>query len=510
MNHLIVCREFPPARGGGIGTYALNLSRLLADHGETLHVVTQSCDGAELAREEACDGKLIVHRLPFDDWTALLGPKPHPGLLTKTERKLFRSSFSPQCFSWSAAFLIEKLVQEEGIDFIEAQEYEAPLYYFQLRRALGLGPTRQPPCIVHLHSPTELIARHDDWQLDSPSLIAAARLEAFSIHAADALLCPSRYLARQTEQHYRLAANSVEVIHYPHFGGDGVDRADEVWSDGTICYVGRLEGRKGVLEWIKTAVSVAEANPTVCFEFVGENVLGNGRRSGRAIVAELIPKRLRRRFRFRGACPRAAIPGHLARARLAVVPSRWENFPYTCIEAMRSGTPVLATATGGMAEMIEDNQTGWLSETTKQLTEALSRALSCSPQRLKQMGDSAKASIRELCNPQAIFEQQMEFRYRMTDQGAVRSVQLPEDLDWFDPALFKQSSACVDSESICDTTQVMIVNDGARAGNSDNHHTSPLRVAMDSPIRTGIIALNKLRGKVQRFVRSVTARARRF
>jgi len=503
MNHLIICREFPPARGGGIGTYALNASRLFADHGETLHVVTQSCEGEDRAREETCNGKLIVHRVPFDDWTALLGPKPHPALLTNTELKLFRSSFSPQCFSWSAAILIEKLIQQEGIDIIEAQEYEAPLYYFQLRRSLGLGPTRRPPCIVHLHSPTQLIAQHNDWQLDDSSLIAAARLEEFSIHTADALLCPSQYLAQQTEQHYCLAANSVEVIHYPHFERDRMDRADKVWSDGTICYVGRLERRKGVLEWIKTAVSVAEENPTVCFDFVGENVLGNGRRSGRAIVADMIPKRLRRRFRFHGACSRAAIPGHLARARIAVVPSRWENFPYTCIEAMRSGTPVLATATGGMAEMIEDNQTGWLAETTNQLTEAFYRALNCSPQRLKQMGNAAQASIRDLCNPNVIFEQQMEFRQRMIAQGADRSLRLPKHPDWLDPALFKQTSSSVDSESICDITQVMIANDGYRMQSSDHNRIPALRIAMNSPIRTGTIALNKLRGKVKRYVASI-------
>lgn len=282
-----------------------------------------------------------------------------------------------------------------------------------------------------------------------------------------------------------------------------MDRADEDWSDGTICYVGRLERRKGVLEWIKTAVSVAEENPTVCFEFVGENVLGYGRRSGRAIVTDMIPKRLRRRFRFRGACSRAEIPGHLARARIAVVPSRWENFPYTCIEAMRSGTPVLATATGGMAEMIEDNQTGWLAESTDQLPEAFARALNCSPQRLKEMGNAAQASIRDLCNPHAIFEQQKEFRQRLIARGADRSFRLPEDLDWFAPALFKQPGSRVDSESICDITQVMIANDDSGVRTSDVNRISPLRVAMDSPIRTGILVLNKLRGKVQRYVRSV-------
>jgi hypothetical protein len=170
---------------------------------------------------------------------------------------------------------------------------------------------------------------------------------------------------------------------------------------------------------------------------------------------------------------------------------------------MRSGTPVLATATGGMAEMIEDNQTGWLAETTNQLTEALSRALSCSPQRLKEMGNSAKASIRDLCNPHAIFEQQIDFRQRIIARGADRSLRLLEELDWFDPAVFKQLGSRVDSESICDITQVMIASNDSRERTWDVHRISPLRLAMDSPIRTGILALNKLRGKVQRYVRSV-------
>ena len=352
MKHLIICREFPPAPGGGIGTYAANMSRLLAEHGETVHVISQRCEEAERACEEMCEGRLIVHRVAFDDWTALMGPKPHPALPQWIESRLFRSNFHPQSFAWSAAILAERLVLEEGVDIIEAQEYEAPLYYFQLRRALGLGPSRQPPVVVHLHSPTVMIAQNNSWRADSPSVVAASRLEEYSIRAADGLLCPSRYLARGVQAHYGLSPDSIDVIPYPSIGLAKLDRDRRVWSGGTICYVGRLEPRKGVLEWIDAAVSVAESNPEVTFDFVGENVLGHGRRSGRAVVNGMIPKHLRSRFRFQGAHPRSAIPRFLARARIAVVPSRWENFPHTCIEAMSSGLPVIATSTGGMAEMV--------------------------------------------------------------------------------------------------------------------------------------------------------------
>ena len=45
---------------------------------------------------------------------------------------------------------------------------------------------------------------------------------------------------------------------------------------------------------------------------------------------------------------------------LAIVNSRAEPFGLTVVEAMASGTPVLATAVDGIREIIEHGQTGWL------------------------------------------------------------------------------------------------------------------------------------------------------
>ena len=158
MRHLLICREYPPAPGGGIGTYAFLISHLLAEFGETVHVISQVWEGAEKTIQEDCDGRLIIHRIPFEDWTALLKPKPHPDMRSEIGRSLFNTEFYAQAFSWEAGLLAERLVDVEGIDLIEAQEYEAPLYYFLRRRAAGLGPRHSPPCIVHLHSPTVFIA----------------------------------------------------------------------------------------------------------------------------------------------------------------------------------------------------------------------------------------------------------------------------------------------------------------------------------------------------------------
>lgn len=429
MKHLIICREYLPAPfpPGGIGTYVVHLSKLLAERGDTVHIITQLWLGAAKRIETKCNGKLIIHRVPLDDWESFLVRSPIPDALQKEVKGLFQSGFPPQCFSWQASLLAEQLVEEEGIDVIEAQDYEAPLYYFQLRRSLGLGPKRTPPCIVHLHSPTEFIAQHNDWDLSLPDVLAAKRLEDYSIAAADALLCPSQYFARQAEIHYGLAAGSIKVIPLPIGENPVLDRTEAIWEHGNICYVGRLERRKGVIEWIDAAISVADEYPSTQFEFVGTNCLGNFKMSGEEFVERRIPEHLQERFHFRGRQNRSSLPRFLSQARIAVVPSRWENFPNTCVEAMCSGLPVIASPEGGMAEMIRDGQTGWISSSTKteSLAVALKQALETSAKEIAEMGRAASFDIHQMCDNRKIVDAHLDFRTQLMQQGAKRSLFLP-------------------------------------------------------------------------------------
>jgi glycogen synthase len=430
MNHLIICREYPPAPSGGIGTYVHLISRLLAESGETVHVIGQLWEGTERAPEELCSGRLIIHRVPVQDWTSLLDPKPSPAIKSKIAKGLFNSDFYPQCFSWQAGLLAERLIEQDGIDIIEAQEYEAPLYYLQLRRALGQGPKRRPPCIVHLHSPTQFIARHNDWNIAIPAVQTAKRLEDYTIAAADALLCPSRYLASEVEAQYGLRGGTIRVLPYPVAEFPMLERDIDTWEHGTICYVGRLERRKGVIEWIDAAVSIAREYPKASFDFIGLDMLDGNRMSMQEFLARRIPRGLKNRFHFHGQKKRSMLPRLLSNARIAVVPSRWENFPYTCIEAMGSGLPVIASCNGGMTEMIEDGQTGWLANESGSggLGEALRRALRTEPMRTAEMGRDASAAIRQICSNKKILEGQLEFRSQVVSQGATQSLRLPANL----------------------------------------------------------------------------------
>src|SRR5690606_13488119 len=131
----------------------------------------------------------------------------------------------------------ETLIGAGHVDIVEAQEYEAPACLLQLRRNLGLGPGPRVPVVVHLHSPTEFVVRGNGWDPARPDWRALGCLEDYTIRTADALLCPSRFLAAAAEAHYRLPGGSVEVIPYPIGDATFVERTAHTWRDGTVCYV---------------------------------------------------------------------------------------------------------------------------------------------------------------------------------------------------------------------------------------------------------------------------------
>jgi glycosyltransferase involved in cell wall biosynthesis len=64
------------------------------------------------------------------------------------------------------------------------------------------------------------------------------------------------------------------------------------------------------------------------------------------------------RVRFLG--QRMDVAQRLAEAQVALLITNWEGFPRSILEAMRAGLPVVASAVGGIAESVQDGETGFV------------------------------------------------------------------------------------------------------------------------------------------------------
>lgn len=97
-----------------------------------------------------------------------------------------------------------------------------------------------------------------------------------------------------------------------------------------------------------------------------------------------------------GVLPPEALPRLHRAARLLVVPSAYEGLPYVIVEALREGTPVVATRVSGHPEVIEDGVSGRLvpPDDPRALAEACVELLRDSAAR-DRMGEAGRRRVAE-------------------------------------------------------------------------------------------------------------------
>lgn len=121
--------------------------------------------------------------------------------------------------------------------------------------------------------------------------------------------------------------------------------------DIDILFVGRLEKVKGVDILLK---AVKKLNGNYKTVIVGD---GSERKNLECLANEL---ELNDNVSFTGI--RYDVIDFMCRAKVFVLPSRWEGIPLTLLEAMSLGLPVIATKVGGNTELINSNENGVLVE----------------------------------------------------------------------------------------------------------------------------------------------------
>jgi glycogen synthase len=175
-----------------------------------------------------------------------------------------------------------------------------------------------------------------------------------ALRRARHVLCPSAYL-RDVALAWGLDPERVSVLPNPAPDSPPLPSRDELRADlgidgRTLVFAGRLAPQKALGVALAALVDVSDVALVVAGEGPERAAL-----EGRA--AEL---GLDGRVRFLGSVPRDAVLRLFGAADASVLPSSWENFPHTVVESLAVGCPVIATAVGGVPEVVRDGENGLL------------------------------------------------------------------------------------------------------------------------------------------------------
>jgi glycosyltransferase involved in cell wall biosynthesis len=323
--------EFPPRTVGGISAHLFNLSQELVRLGVDTHIIT--CDFPSAPEHEIVNGAHIVR---VDSY--------------KTP--------SPDFATW--VYLMNVNMQKEAASVISSN----PEQHFDIIHAhdwlvanagLGLKHIFRIPLVSTIHA-TE-IGRRNGLHTDYERMIH--QTENWLVHESWRTICCSHYMAEQVRWAFGLQADKVKIIPNgvnadvfdTEFEKTEFRRRFALPEEKIVLFVGRLVYEKGVQTLI-SAIPKILARVNAKFIIVGDGGMRDH------LIQQMANMRLTHKTVFTGFLDEVTLHRLYQIADVCIVPSLYEPFGITALEAMAAKTPLVVSNTGGLSEIVEHDKTG--------------------------------------------------------------------------------------------------------------------------------------------------------
>lgn len=346
MRIAFITYEFPPDTGkGGIGTYTKQVAEMLAANGWDVHVFCGTPALTSFAEINA----VKIHKL---------------------------HCANPQEFTVKLPEIFAPVHRQKNFDIAEAPEIHG-----NAAAVKNIFP--QVPLLVRLHAPNWLVEQtkknYIPFSKKMRFVLGALRRGKWDagywrkydfasdpdykyILLANRITAPSDAMKNWVVKNWQLKEDKIKVL--PNIFEPARSflqiPIEENTDTKTILFFGRLNVLKGLVNASYAINTILDKYNDWKFVVIGDDGPGPDGCGSMRQWMQTVLKKHHTKLQFENGVDYEQLPGYLQQAEIVLLPSLFESFSYTCLEAMAAGKAVIGSRGTGMDTIITHLKDGLL------------------------------------------------------------------------------------------------------------------------------------------------------
>ena len=375
---------------GGLSRYLLKAAIELTKHGHKPIVVVVS-----KKNEIIYYNNIEVHRV-----------KPKNTFCYKIADKISRFKYQRSLDILRDSYFLNKKIKEinkaEKIDIIQYPNF----------RSISFFSPRRIKSVLRISSYQKLWDEANGLFYKSISERQSQIIEYFCFKKAKSIFGPSEFLAEFIQDKFNKKVTLIETPFQPINKELNVDLLNEIKkkTDGNkyLLFYGRIALFKGAIDIADTLNSLLSKHPNLFIVIIGKDIGYENDKSMNYVYNKAGV--FKNRVIHYQEKPHAQLMPVIQSAHFVLLPSRIENLPNACLEAMSLNKIVVATRGVSFEQLISDGINGFLCENANpdDLLRVIEKVLTLAPAKMKEIEYSAGKSIDRL-HPNVTIKKLIEY-----------------------------------------------------------------------------------------------------